>query len=147
MIIYDLYCDNNHRFEGWFGSAADYESQQERHLVSCPQCDSHVVRRVPSAIAIGSHQPEPRATTQANSTAMMPAGPQVMALYQQLVNTMVSNCEDVGEAFAEEARKIHYSEAPERAIRGHATEEECEALKDEGITVMRLPSIKGEDLN
>lgn len=77
----------------------------------------------------------------------MPAGPQVMALYQQLVNTMVSNCEDVGEAFAEEARKIHYSEAPERAIRGHATEEECEALKDEGITVMRLPSIKGEDLN
>lgn len=78
---------------------------------------------------------------------MMPAGTHVLALYQQLVQAMVSNCEDVGSSFAEEARKIHYNEAPERPIRGDASEEECEALRDEGIPILRLSSIKHEDLN
>lgn len=152
MIIYDLCCENGHRFEGWFQSAADYESQQERHLVCCPQCDIHVVKRVPSAIAIGSHRPDEYNQEASNgkstaSNAMMPAGTQVMAMYRQLVQAMVNNCEDVGRSFVEEARKIHYNEAPERPIRGDATEEECEALSEEGIAILRLPSIKEEDLN
>lgn len=152
MIIYDLSCDNDHRFEGWFQSADDFEAQLERLLVCCPQCDSHIVRRVPSAVAIGSHSPEQTAQqssarSTATSTAMMPAGTHVLALYQQLVQAMVSNCEDVGSSFAEEARKIHYNEAPERPIRGDASEEECEALRDEGIPILRLSSIKQEDLN
>lgn len=151
MIIYDLSCDNSHRFEGWFQSAGDFEDQQERRLVCCPQCDSHIVRRVPSAVAIGTHPTEsveqPPAKRGVGSTAMMPAGTQVMALYKQLVEAMVSNSEDVGTSFADEARKIHYNEAPERPIRGDATDEECEALRDEGIAILRLPSIKEEDLN
>ena len=70
-----------------------------------------------------------------------------MALYRQLVQAMAAESENVGSAFAEEARKIHYNEAPERAIRGEATEDECEALREEGIPVLRLPSLKEEDLN
>lgn len=148
MIIYDLSCDNDHRFEGWFQSADDFEAQQERLLVCCPQCDSHIVRRVPSAVAIGSQLTQQSSLQSAGaSTVMMPAGTQAMALYQQLVQAMVSNCEDVGSSFAEEARKIHYNEAPERPIRGDASEEECEALRDEGIPILRLSSIKQEDLN
>jgi len=150
MIIYDLCCDNSHRFEGWFQSAGDFEDQQARRLVCCPQCDSHIVKRVPSAVAIGGHRPEPAgeqpsAKRSGGSSAMMPAGTQVMALYKQLVEAMISNSEDVGTAFAEEARKIHYNEAPERPIRGDATEEECEALRDEGIAILRLPGLKDED--
>ena len=152
MIIYDLCCENGHRFEGWFQSATDFDSQQERLLVCCPQCDIHVVKRVPSAVAIGSHvaeenHPESSSAKNRASTAMMPAGTQVMAMYRQLVQAMVSNCEDVGGSFVEEARKIHYNEAPERPIRGNATDEECEALSEEGIAILRLPSIKEEDLN
>lgn len=82
----------------------------------------------------------------AGSTALMPAGTQVMALYKQLVQAIVSNSEDVGSSFAEEARKIHYNEAPERPIRGQATPDECEALRDEGIHVLSLPTVKEEDL-
>ena len=78
---------------------------------------------------------------------MMPAGTQVMALYKQLVEAMVNNSEDVGTSFADEARKIHYNPAPERPIRGDATEEECEELRDEGIPILRLPAISEEDLN
>ncbi len=77
----------------------------------------------------------------------MPAGSQVLAMYRQLVQSMINNSEDVGNSFSEEARKIHYNQAPERPIRGDATEEECEELRDEGIPILRLPAISEEDLN
>lgn len=152
MIIYDLSCDNNHRFEGWFRSADDFDDQLQRHFICCPQCDSYNVRRIASAVAIGSRASEsaaaalsPSSTTA--STALMPVGIQTMALYRQLVQTIVENSEDVGKSFAEEARKIHYNEAPERSIRGHATADECDALRDEGIQILYLLPAKDEELN
>jgi len=150
MIIYDLNCYNNHQFEGWFQNAKAFETQFENKLVCCPQCDSHNVRRVPSAVAISGHRTEQveRAPAAASSsTALMPVGAQAMAIYRQLVEAIVSQSEDVGSAFAEEARKIHYNEAPERPIRGEATMDECEALRDEGINVMHLPQLKESELN
>lgn len=156
MIIYDLNCDNNHRFEGWFQNAGAFESQLESKLVCCPQCDSHNVRRVPSAVAISGHHPEqaeretvstPSAVGSTGSNALMPVGAQAMAIYRQLVEAIVNQSEDVGSSFAEEARRIHYNEAPERPIRGEATTDECDALRDEGINVLHLPKLKEEDLN
>ena len=152
MIIYDLSCDNNHRFEGWFQNAVAFDTQLEDDLICCPQCDSHSVRRIPSAVAISGHHTEPvdRAptpSTASGSTALMPVGAQATTIYRQLVEAIVNQSEDVGPSFAEEARKIHYNEAPERPIRGEATVDECEALRDEGINVMHLPQLKEEDLN
>lgn len=152
MIIYDLCCGNNHKFEGWFRSAEDFDDQIERRLVCCPQCDSYKVLRIPSAVAISSHAGEERNSNtkpvnSGSSTALMPVGTQAMALYRQLVQTIVSNSEDVGNSFAEEARRIHYNEAPERPIRGQATPDECDELRDEGIQVLHLPAVKEEDLN
>ncbi|NTV71758.1 MAG: DUF1178 family protein [Azonexaceae bacterium] len=153
MIIYDLSCDNNHRFEGWFQNAGAFESQLEEGLLCCPQCDSHNVRRVPSAVAISGNHPEQVSDAPAiraknpTSTALMPVGTQAMALYRQLIQTIVSHSEDVGQSFADEARKIHYNEAPQRPIRGHASEDECDALRDEGIQILNLPLPKEEDLN
>lgn len=153
MIIYDLSCDNKHNFEGWFRSAEDFDTQIERHLVRCPQCDSANVRRIPSAVAIGGH-PEPARlkqpsgeTARAGTTALMAASTQVAAVYRQFVQAIISDSEDVGTSFADEARKIHYNEAPERSIRGQATPDECEALRDEGIDILHLPTFKDEDLN
>lgn len=152
MIIYDLCCDNEHRFEGWFRSAGDFEQQLANKLVCCPQCDSSQVRRIPSAVAIGGHPPAASeqsvlADEGGMAAAMMPGGTEVMAIYRQLVETIVNNSEDVGTAFAEEARRIHYNEAPERPIRGQASADECEALRDEGINVLSLPKINKKDIN
>jgi hypothetical protein len=153
MIIYDLSCDNNHRFEGWFRSADDFESQLERHLVRCPQCDSATTRRIPSAVAIGGHHNQERQDGNAAAsevsatgatTALMPAGAQFASAYRQLIQAIVNSSEDVGASFAEEARKIHYNEAPERSIRGQASSDECEALRDEGIDILHLPIVKDE---
>jgi hypothetical protein len=154
MIIYDLSCDNEHRFEGWFQSAADFESQQASHLITCPQCDSHQIRRIPSVVALGkTHVQPPKRASQTSQlasgpgTAMIPPGTQIMAMYRQLVQTIMDSSEDVGPSFADEARKIHYDQAPERPIRGQATPDECEALRDEGIEVLNLPVIPEENLN
>ena len=56
-----------------------------------------------------------------------------------MVRRVMAQTEDVGERFAEEARRIHYGETPERGIRGQATREQTEELMDEGIAVMALP--------
>lgn len=148
MIIYDLCCENGHHFEGWFQSAADFESQQNRHLVCCPQCNTDVLRRIPSAVAIGKHRTEEVHSKPSSTTggAMLPAGTQVTEIYRQMIHAMVSNCEDVGGSFAEEARKIHYKEVPERSIRGEASEDEINELHDEGIPILRVAGIKKEDL-
>jgi hypothetical protein len=45
----------------------------------------------------------------------------------------------VGRSFPEEARKIHYKESPERRIRGSASAQEVDALREEGIEVVALP--------
>ena len=49
---------------------------------------------------------------------------------------MIANTENVGERFAQEARRIHYGDAPERGIRGQASAEETAELVEEGIDVM-----------
>lgn len=149
MIIYDLCCDNEHRFEGWFQSPADFDAQTERGLIRCPQCESGEVRRVPSVVAIGGHHAESETPVRATAPTLSAtaATAQIKTLYHQLVSAVMASTEDVGSGFAEEARRIHYNEAPERPIRGQTTDEEYEALQDEGIDIIRLPMPRKEDLS
>ena len=146
MIIFDLACTQNHRFEGWFHSPADYEGQLEKGLVACPRCGSCAIRRVPSAPHFarpGNAAPQKREAAKEGAAA--PAKAQVPAVLpdavQQLLALVVDKCEDVGSDFASEARKIHYLEAPQRAIRGQASKDDYEELCDEGIDVVRLPVV------
>ncbi len=55
-----------------------------------------------------------------------------------------SNADDVGDKFAEEARKMHYGETEERNIYGEATMDEAKALHDEGIPALPLPKLPGD---
>jgi len=140
VIVFDLGCPNQHRFEGWFASNDDFERQQKRKLIACPLCGNTAVTRVPSAsyLRTGSgERPERRAPGGTLSLQQYAnIGSEVLT---RLVEHIVENTEDVGPAFPEEARKIHYREVPERRIRGTASREEVEALKDEGIEVVALP--------
>ena len=145
MIVFDLLCGHNHRFEGWFGSADDFASQKARRLLSCPTCGSAEVKRVPSAarVNLGAAQPpERKPRPQAARTPEMEGkDPFAIAqiLYSRMLDELLTKSEDVGKAFPEEARRIFYDEAPARAIRGQATDEEHEQLVEEGIPVARLP--------
>lgn len=139
MIVFDLGCGNSHRFEGWFASSEDFERQRAGKLITCPLCGNANVARVPHASRINTGRGEraPRAEP-------AKGGPQQYAnvgseVLEKLIDYVIEHTEDVGAAFPEEARKIHYHETSERKIRGTASREEVEALKEEGIEVVALP--------
>jgi len=140
MIVFDMICAGGHRFEGWFGSTDEFAAQSERGLLSCPSCGVGRVERVPSATRFNSGASE---NVPATKPEQVMQGKDAMAiaqiLYARMVDEMLSKSEDVGQAFPEEARRIHYREAPGRAIRGQASAEEHAELVEEGIPVVRIP--------
>ena len=128
MLVLNLACALDHAFEGWFGSADDFESQRERGLVTCPLCANAEIKRMPTAPRLNMGSAEPPSEAKLQAAAM------------QAVQQIISQTENVGPRFAEEARRIHHGEAPERAIRGQASAEETRELLDEGIAVLPLPA-------
>lgn len=143
MKVLNLVCLHEHRFEGWFASEVDYLSQTERGLVECPLCGDTSVARLPSAPHV--HTSNAREVVPAPPVTAKPAGPDApVALTQQAawlraVRHVMAHTDDVGDRFAEEARRMHYGETDERAIRGQATQAEAQSLVEEGIAVMPLP--------
>ncbi len=139
MIVFDLGCENDHRFEGWFSSSEDFERQQREDLLSCPLCGSHAITRRLTAARVNTGRAEPPAVQMTREQAASQYANFDAARLLKLVSHIVENTEDVGRAFPEEARKIHYREAPERQIRGTASPQEVDALREEGIDVVQLP--------
>lgn len=164
MKVYNLACPLDHRFEGWFASEEDCLAQQDKGILACPICDSTDITRMPSAprIAKSSSSKEESSSTDlviSNPDGGAAAGvingdmlaltgndhsqleAQVQAAFLKGMRELMGRSEDVGTAFAEEARKIHYKESPERSIRGQTTLDEAEALREEGIEVMAVPML------
>ena len=135
MIVFDLLCSQQHRFEGWFASGTEYDRQVQAGLLRCPICDDAAIERQPSArVSV------PRAADQPVQDP--PAQQAVAGLPAEVVRKLreiVRNTENVGRQFPEEARRIHYEEVPARAIRGQASREEADALREEGIDFAPLP--------
>jgi hypothetical protein len=146
MKVLNLQCSHRHGFEGWFGSEEDFQSQLGRGLVECPLCGDTGITKLLSAprLNLGAAK-EPAAA--AKEEVMSGSTEQALQkAWLKMVREVMANTEDVGEKFAEEARKIHYGETEERHIRGQASREETEALIEEGISVLPLPipkAIKG----
>ena len=165
MKVLNLCCAHDHHFEGWFGSEADYISQHERGLIACPMCADTAIKRLPSAPSI--HTSSSRQASQRDAAERESASREVVPVSQQgkpdgssgnavapfqntsvqitqqaawmrAVQHVMAHTDDVGKRFAEEARRIHYGESEERAIRGQATIAEAKALVEEGIAVVPL---------
>lgn len=137
LKVFNLHCEQGHAFEGWFASAEVFDAQVAGGQVQCPVCGSTAISKALSAprLNLGAEPPQP----QQRQVAAMPTAEQMQALFLKMAREIVANTEDVGEKFAEEARRIHYKEAPERGIRGMTSKEEAEALEEEGINVMPMP--------
>lgn len=142
MKVLDLRCEHGHGFEGWFGSEEDFTSQYERGLVECPLCGSKLVNRLPSAPRLNlsnAREPAPQKPKAAETPAATPEAMQLQALWMQAVRHVMAHTEDVGERFTDEARRIHYGDAPNRGIRGQASADQAAELAEEGIDVLPLP--------
>lgn len=140
MIVFDLGCDNGHRFEGWFASSAEFDRQKSEQLLECPVCGSPEIERKLTAARLNTGRaevvsvPEERSGQHDGQYANFDAEQML-----RMVRHVLENTENVGAQFPEEARKIHYGESPQRHIRGVATAREADALRDEGIDVVSLP--------
>ncbi len=156
MIKYQLICDSTHEFEGWFQTSAAFEKQSQAGLITCPICDSAKVRRALMTPNLAS--PKRRLTspesTSPNSKTAVPAVStakagaaeigEAMAQLRQLQRKIKSQSRDVGTEFLAEARKIHNGEIAPENIYGQSTDEEREALADEGIDVLTMPWLPPE---
>lgn len=161
MIVFDLECRAaGHRFEGWFGSTADYETQRDSGLLTCPVCGSGEVAKAvmaPNVGRKGNQLPQPVAVSPSRRTQpMATSAPQLpaeaVALFQAIAEAQVEALKSsrwVGDSFAEQARAMHYGEREHEAIHGQATLDEARELLEEGVSVAPLlfPVVPPEQAN
>lgn len=143
---FSLHCDNDHRFEAWFRSNEDFDTQVRRGFVECPQCGSiHIAKALMApSVATG-------AAKDARKQAVMVAAGQAMRRdmldkMREITRQVKAQADDVGERFPEQARKMHYGEQDAKPIYGKASTDEVESLLDEGVEIMPLPDLP-EDMN
>ncbi len=154
MIHYQLRCDAAHEFDGWFANSEGFESQASRGLIVCPVCsNTHITRALMTPGIPRKGEKRQEQTEAAADPLPGPVSPAaggvipdaVRAALQRLRQEVEKNCEYVGSEFAEEARRIHHGEADRRGIYGESSEEEAEALADEGIDIARIPWVRRTD--
>lgn len=153
MIAFDLVCGQaGHRFEGWFASSADYDRQLATGLLCCPLCGDVSITKAVMAPNVGRKGNQSAANLPAEADkARAPALPvsnsvaapeQMQAMMQKLAQMQAALLEKsdwVGRDFADEARAIHYGEAPDRIIHGETTLDQARELLEEGVGVAPLP--------
>lgn len=145
MIVYDLCCEDGHRFEGWFGSSEDFDGQRAGGLLTCPSCGSSEVAKAPMAPAvprkgnrIAPHREEPKAVPMAGGSPP-PEVAQALHKLAEMQAEALKSSTWVGEKFAEQSRAIHYGEREPETIHGKATPKQAQELLEEGIKVAPLP--------
>ncbi|ODT06527.1 MAG: hypothetical protein ABS58_11235 [Mesorhizobium sp. SCN 65-20] len=134
MIRFSLHCDQAHDFEGWFRSNDDFETQRKRGFVECPECGSQRVEKALMAPAVSTSRKQDKI-----ALAMGQEQRKAIAALKELSEKVRANAENVGDKFAEEARKIHFGETEARGIYGAATIDEAKGLAEDGIEFMPLP--------
>jgi hypothetical protein len=150
MIVFDLACDEGHRFEGWFGSSDDFAAQQARGLVACPRCGSAAVLKAPMAPAVptkGNRRVEAGQVVAGGK--LPPEAAEALGKLAAMQAEALKSSTWVGGDFPERSREMHYGEREAQAIHGQATADEARALVEEGITVAPLvfPVAPPDELN
>jgi len=141
MIRYDILCEAEHRFDGWFASSGGFDDQVARNLVQCPVCGSHKVTKAlmtPGVPAKANRNNEP---VPALHAPLDPKAKAMAEMVRKLRSHVEENADYVGDKFAEAARRIHYGEEEQRGIYGEATIDEARELHDEGVEVLPLPKL------
>lgn len=139
MIKYDLRCEQDHTFEAWSRDSATCDGQLADGEVLCPHCASHHVRKALMAPSVVKSQ------TDDDGQKRMMVMAQHLHMVREFRRHVEANCDNVGSAFPEEARRIHYGETEHRDIYGEANLAEAKDLIEEGIDIMPVPGPVRDD--
>ena len=142
MILFDLQCDKNHKFECWFASSIKYEEQLKDKMIICPYCNSTKIQK--SLMAPNINTKSTSKNSKKNNKKKL-AQNNLEKQIKKFKKYIEKNTDNVGKNFAEEARKIYYGETKSRPIRGESTEKEAQELAEEGISFSQLPWHSKED--
>ena len=143
MIKYNLICDCDSKFEGWFPSIEDFENQLSQGQLLCPMCDSTKVRRDVMAPSIKKKGPRLRGKEALLEMAQghVVMGGKARTLLKKLEKHVTDNFENVGKDFPKEARKAVKGERNEEFY-GTATKKEANELLNEGIDLFHVPKVR-----
>jgi hypothetical protein len=133
MIVYQLACEHDHFFEGWFASSEACEHQASAGQLLCPTCSSAGVRKLPSAPYVKGSSAPAQPPMSADDAKLRREALAALRKY------LIANTDDVGRQFAEVARRMHYQEEERRDIRGQVTGDEAHELHEEGIEAFVIP--------
>jgi hypothetical protein len=144
MIRYQLRCENNHRFDGWFPNIAEFERQQKKDLLVCPLCDTKRVDRAIMAPSIGKTTAKKKKTNdysdQITNDTMIPAA-QAKNILRKIRKHIVNEFDNVGDKFVKEYRKFEKGERDDKFY-GTPSKEEVKKLLEEGTDLFHVPEIK-----
>ena len=150
MIKYQLTCYCDAKFEGWFPSIKEFESQQKKKQLLCPMCDSTNVRRDIMSPSVKKKSTEVKLKTARSrgkeaikgmAGGQMVMGGRARILLKQLEKHVKAKFENVGKDFPKEARKASVGERNEEFY-GTATKKEANELLDDGIDLFHVPEVK-----
>ena len=131
MIVFNLICKIcSVKFEGWFESTQEFNSQKRKKIINCPSCNSASI--IKSLVA-------PNLPAKNNSKKNIQIKKTVSNNIKKYKKIVEKNFEYVGDKFTEEAKKMKYGEKQERPIYGEATIEQTRELAEEEIKVVPLP--------
>jgi len=131
MIKYTLTCPEQHVFDSWFSSSADFDRLAAAGHLSCAICGHADIEKALMAPRVAAKESDDKPLSK-------PASPAEQAL-RALKDKVEREAEDVGTNFATEARAIHDGEAPARSIYGEARLDEAKKLIEDGVQVAPLP--------
>lgn len=149
MVIYDLKCVLDHRFEGWFPSAEAFEKQLREGLVQCSVCGVSKVERVPSGGHVVSNQPSPKESLPSPKPSLSPIDQMTtnvdpVVLMKAVRQYVQKNFKNVGDKFTQRAIAIHRGEEAAESIYGTADDKQQDRLDEEGVSVTHLPKLPDE---
>ena len=131
MIVFDLQCSFNHKFEVWFKNSKEFNKQNRNKLINCPVCGDKEIEKSLMTPNIGKKSSSKKSKNAINKT--------LINKMSKFKKTIEKNFEYVGENFADEAIKIKYGEVKERSIYGEADQEQTKKLVEEEIDFQQLP--------
>ena len=139
MIKYNLKCKNKHEFESWFSDSIEFEKLSIKKMIECTFCGTRLIKK-----SIMS----PNVLTNEEKISKKKSLKKIQKMREDLLkmrNFVEKNFENVGKDFPREVRNIYYDKRKNKNIYGHATDEETEALKDEGIEFTTIPWVNKRD--
>ena len=137
MVIYDLCCENQHQFEGWFKDSDDMQQQIKRGILRCPVCESHNIIKMPTASKLSKSGKHDVAIT--NNKQSLDEYNQAQKILGKVHEYLDQNYVDVGNNFADEAMKMHKGEKEEQNIRGIASKKQINELHEAGVATLPIP--------